>query len=278
MESCIYCGHRCGVNRKEGKEGVCRSGILPRVSSFSPHFGEERELVGIHGSGTIFFSNCNLKCLFCQNYTLSHFGEGEVISISKLADIMLYLQRIKCHNINFVSPTHFVYPILQAIEEARKKGLRLPIVYNTGGYDSKETIELLEGVVDIYMPDAKYSDDNLAQELSGAKGYVELNQQILKLMQQQVGNLVIENGIAKKGLLIRHLVLPGYLENSYGVLDFIRQELGPNTFVNIMAQYYPCYLAHHHPILNRPLYYSEYEKVVNYARKIGLKRGFPLGH
>ncbi len=274
VKRCILCGHRCGVNRLKGEKGACRAGRYAKVSSFGPHFGEEPELVGRGGSGTIFFSFCNLHCIFCQNYEISQYGEGKEVEEEELAEIMLYLQRIGCENINLVSPTHFVYPIVQAIKIARKKGLILPVVYNTGGYDSEETIDALEGIVDIYMPDAKYADNTLAEELSGAKNYVEINRKILKKMHAQVGDLVVRNGVAVKGILIRHLVLPGYLENSFGVLEFIAAELGENTYVNIMDQYYPCYKARSHPLLNRRLSYEEYKKVLDYAQKLGLHRGF----
>jgi len=276
VENCILCGHRCGVNRLKGERGVCRAGRYAKISSFGPHFGEEPELVGRRGSGTIFFSFCNLKCMFCQNYEISQFAEGKEVSDEQLVEIMLYLQKIGCENINLVSPTHFLYPISRAIEMARKKGLVLPIVYNTGGYDSEEAIDALRGKIDIYMPDAKYADSKLAEELSGAKDYPVLNRKILKKMHEQVGDLLVENGIAIKGLLIRHLVLPGYLENSFKVLSFIAKEIGKNTYVNIMDQYYPSYKARGHPFLGRRLHVEEYQKVIEYARKLGLHRGFEV--
>jgi putative pyruvate formate lyase activating enzyme len=214
------------------------------VSSYGPHFGEEAPLVGRHGSGTIFFTYCNLHCAFCQNYTISQLGEGSPVSPEALAGMMLSLQVKGCHNINLVSPTHVVPYILEALALAAAKGLRLPLVYNTGGYDSLETLKLLDGVIDIYMPDMKYSDGQTAQELSDIRDYPEVNQAAVKEMHRQVGDLLTdESGVATRGLLVRHLVLPDGLAGTEGVVKFLAEEISPNTYLNVMAQYHPCYHA-----------------------------------
>jgi len=249
LKSCRVCPRRCGVDRTAGQVGFCGVTHRLRVASAAPHFGEEAPLVGSGGSGTIFLSGCNLACIFCQNYEISQFREGRVISIDEMAKIMLALQGRRCHNINFVSPTHFAPQIMAAIDSAREQGLRLPIVYNSGGYDSVEMLRLLEGYVDIYMPDAKYWDESTAEELSSAPDYPEVMRNALKEMHRQVGDLVIEEGIATRGLLVRHLVLPGGLAGSMEVIDFIAREISPNTYVNVMDQYHPCYKARGHPVL-----------------------------
>ena len=214
------------------------------VSSYGPHFGEEAPLVGRHGSGTIFFTYCNLQCVFCQNYAISQLGEGIAVSKEELARMMLSLQAKGCHNINLVSPTHVVPYILDALEIAVSAGLSLPLVYNTGGYDSVETLELLDGIVDIYMPDMKYSDERIAEQLSGVKDYPKLNRAAVKEMHRQVGDLQMdEQGVAGRGLLVRHLVLPNQLAGTREVVRFLAQEVSPNTYLNIMAQYHPCHKA-----------------------------------
>ncbi len=273
LESCRLCPRECGVNRLKDQRGFCRSGALPIVSSYGPHFGEESPLVGLGGSGTIFFTWCNLGCIYCQNYEISHLGEGREVSIEDLADMMLYLQRIGCHNINFVTPTHFAPQIVKAVKVAAEKGLRLPLVYNCGGYESVEVLKLLDGIVDIYMPDFKYSDNGVSEELSRAPDYFEVAKAALKEMHRQVGDLVIDDrGIAVRGLLVRHLVLPHGLAGTEEVMKFIAEEISKDTYVNVMAQYRPCYKAHSHPLLNRPITRSEYEEAVNIALKYGLKR------
>lgn len=243
------------------------------VSSFGPHFGEESPLVGSCGSGTIFFTNCNLRCLFCQNYDISHLGRGEEVSGGQLAAIMLNLQRSGCHNVNLVSPTHFVPQILEALCMAAEEGLRLPLVYNTGGYESSETLALLDGVVDIYMPDAKYWGPEVARLLSEAPDYPEVMRQALKEMHRQVGDLAIDGlGIARRGLLVRHLVLPEGLAGTREVMNFIAKEISPNTYVNVMAQYRPCYRAQEIPELRRPISPEEYRQAVEGALGAGLHR------
>lgn len=273
LEHCSVCPRKCGVNRLANEAGKCRTGRQAMVSSYGPHFGEERPLVGRHGSGTIFFTNCNLKCLFCQNYSISQLGEGEEVSKEELAYIMLSLQARGCHNINLVSPTHVVPQILEALEVAVRLGLRLPIVYNSGGYDSVETLRLLDGVVDIYMPDMKYSDEEIARELSGVENYPEINRVAVKEMHRQVGDLEVnEEGIAQRGLLVRHLVLPHGLAGTKEIVRFLSREVSLNTYVNIMAQYHPCYKASQVPKLGRPISSAEYLQALSLAREAGLHR------
>ena len=243
------------------------------VSSYGPHFGEEAPLVGSHGSGTIFFTYCNLRCIFCQNYTISQLGEGDAIDREELARIMLSLQAMGCHNINLVSPTHVVPYILDALELAAGIGLYLPLVYNSGGYDSVETLELLDGIVDIYMPDMKYSDEETAEQLSGIKDYPRLNRAAVKEMHRQVGDLKLdEQGVAQCGLLVRHLVLPHRLAGTREVVRFLAQEVSTNTYLNIMAQYRPSYQAFDIPLLSRPVNRQEFYEAIDLAHQQGIDR------
>lgn len=243
------------------------------VSSYGPHLGEEAPLVGRHGSGTIFFTNCNLHCAYCQNYTISQLGYGEPVSSHELARIMLSLQRRHCHNINLVSPTHVVPQILEALEVAAGAGLSLPLVYNTGGYDSLETLRLLDGVVDIYMPDMKYADARVAQELSDAPEYPSVNRAAVKEMHRQVGDLEIDrDGIAQRGLLVRHLVLPEGLAGTRETARFLSTEISSNTYVNVMDQYRPCYRATEFRALGRRPSQEEFEQAVREMREAGLAR------
>ena len=229
--------------------------------------------MGRHGSGTIFFTYCNLRCLFCQNYTISQLGEGVAAGKEELARMMLSLQRKGCHNINLVSPTHVVPYFMEALELAAGMGLSLPLVYNTGGYDSAETLKLLDGIVDIYMPDMKYSDDKIAEQLSGIKDYPRLNREAVREMYRQVGDLQIdEQGVAQRGLLVRHLVLPNQLAGTQEVVRFLAQEISINTYLNIMAQYYPCHQAYDIPLLARPIHREEYSEAIDLAHKQGLYR------
>lgn len=251
------------------------------VSSYGPHFGEEAPLVGQHGSGTIFFTYCNLRCVFCQNYTISQLGEGSKIDREELARIMLSLQTRGCHNINLVSPTHVVPYILDALELAASMGFHLPLVYNSGGYDSVETLELLDGIIDIYMPDMKYSDEKTAEQLSGAKDYSKANKAAIKEMHRQVGDLRInEQGIAQCGLLVRHLVLPNRLAGTQEVVRFLAQEVSSSTYLNIMAQYRPCHKAFNIPLLSRPVLKEEFYEAIDLAHQQRLdrldKHDFPL--
>jgi putative pyruvate formate lyase activating enzyme len=273
LEDCHLCPRNCRVNRFEGEKGVCRVGSLPMVSSFHAHFGEERPLVGYYGSGTIFLTYCNLKCLFCQNYDISHLGEGRGVSLKELGDMMISLMRQGCHNINFVTPTHQTAQIVSALPYAIGKGFEIPLVYNCGGYESLETINLLDGIFDIYMPDFKYGSNESAKKLSAAPDYVEITKAAIKEMHRQVGDLVIDKrGIAQKGLLIRHLVLPQGLAGTREVMHFIATEISKNTYVNIMDQYRPCYQAFDHPPMDRRITGEEIEEAVRIAREEGLGR------
>ncbi len=267
-KECTLCGRKCKVDRDKEK-GVCGIGSIPLVSSYGLHFGEEPELVGTGGSGTVFFAGCNLKCIFCQNYEISWNKEGVEITIEELSGIFLTLQREGAHNINLVSPTHVIHFIVDAIILAREKGLSIPVVYNTGGYDNPELIKHLNKFIDIYMPDAKYGDDDLAKELSGVSDYVEINRKNLIEMYRQRGNLKISNGVAEKGVIIRHLVLPGLIDNSIKVLDFIAKNLSPDVYLNIMGQYWPAFKAKEHPIINRRVTLQEIKKVRNYWLSLG---------
>jgi len=273
LEDCHVCPRRCGVNRLEGEVGKCRTGRQALVSSFGPHFGEEAPLVGSSGSGTIFFTYCNLRCCFCQNYTISQLGEGHVVGSEELAEMMLSLQRRGCHNINFVGPTHVVPQILEALEIAVKAGLSVPLVYNSGGYDSLETLNLLDGIVDIYMPDMKYSDEKTAQRFSGVEDYPEINRAAVKEMHRQAGDLQLDDhGVATRGLLVRHLVLPHGFAGTAEACRFLSQKVSTNTYLNVMAQYHPCYKALDVPELARPLSGEEFAEAVRIARDRGLHR------
>ncbi len=271
MNPCTLCPRKCEVNRNKGEVGFCGIGELPLVSSVGPHFGEESVLVGFGGSGTIFFAGCNLGCVFCQNYDISHFRDGSKVTIKQLADDMLELQDRGCSNINFVTPTHVIKNIAEAIELARKHGLKLPTVYNSGGYDSVETLKLIEGLIDIYMPDMKYADNDVAKKLSGAADYTYINQEAVKEMFRQVGDLKIEKGLATRGLLIRHLVLPNSLAGSSKIIDFLADEISKNTAVNVMDQYRPCFKANLYREINRRPTREEIETVEAHAAEKGLR-------
>jgi putative pyruvate formate lyase activating enzyme len=267
------CPRHCGVNRLAGEGGKCHITRQAVISSYGPHFGEESPLVGRHGSGTIFFTYCNLRCVFCQNYTISQLGEGWAVDKEELAKMMLSLQAKGCHNVNLVSPTHVVPYILEALELAVGMGLYLPLVYNSGGYDSVETLELLDGIIDIYMPDMKYSDEQNAERLSGIKGYPEANRAAVKEMHRQVGDLQInDHGVATRGLLVRHLVLPRGLAGTAGVCRFLSREISKNTYLNVMSQYRPCFKASGIPQLARSISREEFAEAVEIARNCGLNR------
>ncbi len=272
LKSCILCPKNCKIDRTSGKVGFCKTSNQLVVSSWGPHFGEESPLVGSNGSGTIFFTNCNLGCVFCQNYSISHLGEGSIITSDDLSLIMLKLQNLGCHNINLVTPTHQMPMILQGIVKAIEKGLFIPIVYNCGGYESLESLKILKGVVDIYMPDFKYGNSKNGFLYSRAKEYMEFAKIAIKEMYRQVGDLIIEQGIAKRGLIIRHLVLPENLADTEEVMKFISTEISRNTYVNIMDQYYPAYKAFQKPPLDRRITYNEYREAVEIAKKYGIYR------
>ncbi len=273
LESCEWCPRRCRVNRLAGKLGVCHTGERARVASYGPHYGEERPLSGWKGSGTVFFNRCNLRCVFCQNYEISQSDEGMEVTPEQLAQIFLRLQAMGCHNINLVSPSHVVPQILAAVCLAAQAGLRLPLVYNTGGYDVLEALQLLDGVVDIYMPDMKYADSASAHQYSGAKDYPRVNRAAVREMYRQVGDLQInDQGLAERGLLVRHLVLPHGLAGTREVMTFLAREISPNTYVNVMGQYRPEFLASRFPLLNRRVTLEEVQQARQEARRAGLIR------
>jgi putative pyruvate formate lyase activating enzyme len=273
LKNCTLCPRNCKVDRSAGETGFCGTGDRPYISSWNPHFGEEAPLVGNQGSGTIFMTHCNLGCLFCQNWTISHKDKGNIYSFEEVADIMMTLQKYGCHNINLVTPTHQVPMILRSLEIAIDKGLKVPLVYNCGGYESVETLKILDGIIDIYMPDFKYADSGPAKEYSNAEDYPSVVKETIKAMHRQVGDLVVDNNnIALKGLLVRHLVLPEGLAGTEKIVNFLVEEVSPDTYTNIMAQYYPCYKAQDHPPLDRRITNAEYRKAVKAARDAGLKR------
>jgi putative pyruvate formate lyase activating enzyme len=274
LEKCTVCPRKCSVDRTRGEKGFCRAGGLPEISSYGPHFGEERPLVGRHGSGTIFLTYCNLGCIFCQNYSISRLGEGDEISFEKFSGIMVQLQRTGCHNINFVSPSHFVPHILKALPAAIEKGLTVPLVYNTGGYDSLDALKLLDGVFDIYMPDFKYTRSDVAEKYSQASDYPAVVEAALKEMHRQTGDLVMdEQGIALRGLLVRHLVLPAGLAGTREAMRFLATEISRDTYVNIMEQYHPCgdLIPPDSPLARR-ITREEFREAVRIAKEEGITR------
>jgi putative pyruvate formate lyase activating enzyme len=275
LRSCQACPRHCRLNRLDDKFAVCRTGRYAMVSSYSPHHGEEDCLRGWRGSGTIFLSGCNLRCVFCQNFEISWRVQGSSTPPRRLAAMMLELQACGCHNINFVTPEHVVPQIIEALPLAIEGGLRLPIVYNTSGYDSMESLELLDGIVDIYMPDFKYWDSEMARKYSRAPDYPQVARRVLKEMYRQVGDLVMdEDGLARRGLLIRHLVMPGDIAGTGEIMRWIAQELSPTTYVNVMAQYYPAgkVTSSEFPEINRGVTPLEYQRALDEAWRAGLKR------
>jgi len=272
LNNCYLCPRLCGVNRVKGEKGVCNAGAQVVVASYYPHFGEEKGLVGKNGSGAIFFSNCGLRCVFCINWEISHAGMGSVISIEKLANIMVSLQKKGCHNINLVTPDHYLPQILLALNIAVEKGLRLPIVYNTCGWVNLEIVKKLDGIVDIYLPDFKYWDPRMAKKYSfGAKNYPEVTKKAILEMHRQVGVAKPkEDGIIYRGLMIRHLVMPNNVGGSKEIIKWISENLPKDTYLNIMSQYRPMYKAVKYKEIARIITKKEYEEVVNYAKNLGL--------
>ena len=272
LKRCVLCGWRCKVNRFSQK-GRCNSGVEVKISSFGPHSGEERIISGFAGSGTIFFTNCSMSCVFCQNYEISQLHQGYNVSEEELADIMLNLQNQGCHNINFVTPTHYLPQIYRSGVIAIEKGLSIPFVYNCGGYENPEIIKKLIGFIDIYMPDIKYGDNKTGEKYSGIPDYCDNCFPSVIEMKKQVGDITLDkNGIAEKGLLVRHLILPDNIENSKNVLKFIKENLGENTWISLLKQYHPEFKAFKFPEINRFLRFEEYEEICEYAEKIGLKK------
>ncbi len=270
---CRLCPRKCRVNRLEGETGFCGLGKGAKVASYNAHFGEEDPLVGRYGSGTIFLSGCNLKCSFCQNYEISHETEGTTLSPEQMAGLMLELQKRGCHNINFVTPSHVVPQIAEALIPAAAQGLNLPLVYNSSGYDGLETLTLLDGIFDIYMPDFKFWDDQWSRRYCYDALYREAAIQAVKEMHRQVGDLETDkNGLAVKGLLVRHLVMPNLVSGTGSVMKFLANRISKATYVNVMDQYRPCGTASHDPFINRPITAKEYKYAVNAAHKAGLTR------
>jgi putative pyruvate formate lyase activating enzyme len=276
LSPCSVCPRQCGAFRlDDDRSGECKTGFNPWVSSANLHFGEEPPISGYSGSGTIFFSNCNLSCKYCQNYPISQYGEGQEVTVEQLSDLMIKLQKRGAHNVNWVTPTHVVPQAVKAFFLAREKGFNLPIVYNSSGYDRVETLRLLEGIVDIYMPDMRYNDGAVSEMLSGAGDYPEVNRAAIKEMHRQVGDLIIgEDGVAVRGLLIRHLVLPEGYSGSEGIFKFVADEISKDTYISLMSQYFPAYRAVEDPRLNRRIRKSEYKKAVKAFRDAGLSEGY----
>ena len=275
LQDCCLCPRRCHARRSRGQLGHCRCGVLPLISSCTPHHGEEPPLSGTRGSGAIFFSRCNLNCCFCQNYPISQLGHGREVSVRELAQMMLKLQQQGCHNINLVTPTPWTPQIIQAVKLAADGGLFLPIVYNSGGYDSLAQLRLLDGIVDIYLPDMKYAGAGPAASYSGVSDYPRVNRRAVMEMQRQVGVLQLDgDGLARRGLIIRHLVLPNGLAGSKSILHFIAEKISPATHVSLMGQYFPAYRATRHPELARRISIQEYTRAAGWLEEFGLGHGW----
>ena len=273
LKCCNLCPRQCSVDRLSGETGTCSTGEYAMVSSYSPHFGEEAPLVGNHGSGTIFFTHCNLLCSFCQNFDISHEGRGRTVTDRELADMMLSLQALGCHNINFVTPSHVIPQILSALLLAVEDGLNIPLVYNSGGYDSPDTLRLLDGIIDIYMPDFKFWDPEPARATCDAPDYPEIARKAIKEMHSQTGNLILNHqGIATRGLLVRHLVMPEKMAGTEQIMNFLSGEISPETYVNIMPQYRPCGKAYQHEQLGRGISSAEFYDAIDLAKAAGITR------
>lgn len=273
LKCCTLCPRKCKVNRLSGETGICNTAEYAFVSSYMPHFGEESPLVGRHGSGTIFFTHCNLLCNFCQNYDISHQGHGHQVTERELADMMLSLQTLGCHNINFVTPSHVVPQILVALYLAIEDGLLLPLVYNSSGYDLVDTLLFLDGIVDIYMPDFKFWNPEISKKTCNAPDYPEIAKAALKEMHRQAGDLVLDHhGIAVKGVLVRHLVMPENMAGTMEVMKYIASNISTNTYVNIMPQYRPCGKAYEQPPLNRSITHKEFYDAIDMAKIAGISR------
>ena len=275
LESCQICPRRCKVNRISGKVGFCKTSKLPKIYSFLAHHGEEPPISGTKGSGTIFFSHCNMGCVYCQNYEFSQLGAGREYAFEELAEIMLKLQGLGCHNINLVTPTHVLPQILKSLELAIPQGLKIPLVYNTSGYELTEIIKLLDGIVDIYLADSRYGDNSIAKELSQAPDYVERNQEALKEMHRQVGiPQFSDDGLIKRGLIIRHLVLPNQVSATEKIIKFIAKDLSEDTYLSLMSQYLPYHKAREYSKINRRLKAPEYEEAKHILEKYHLLNGW----
>ena len=275
LEKCTICPHQCKVNRMYGEKGFCKAGKNVKIALSSLHYYEEPCISGKNGSGTIFFSHCNLKCKFCQNYEISWEEKGKEITIEELADIFLSLQSKGAHNINLVTPTIYAYHIIEALKIAKSKGLTIPIIYNSSGYESIDTLKVLEGYIDVYLPDLKYADDTLAFCYSGIKNYFQYATKAIQEMYRQVGDPSLDkDGMITKGLMVRHLVLPNEIQNSKNVLQWLTQNLPSEVYINVMAQYFPCFQAKNIPKLNRKLTKHEYKEIENYVFQLDIKNGY----
>jgi len=274
LNSCELCPHKCKVNRLEGELGFCSAGIKPKIFSYHPHFGEEPVISGKHGSGTIFFSRCTGRCIYCQNWRFSRMGEGKEVSVERLARIMMELQMQSCHNINLVTPAHYLAQIIEALEIAVESGLNIPLIYNTSGYERVEILKLLDGIIDIYLPDMRYGSDEAALKYSAMPDYVKINKTAVKEMYRQAGNLQLENDIAVRGLIIRHLILPHNISETEKIMSFISKELSKECFISLMSQYYPFYKAGNEPLLNRPITHEEYENACKAMSDSGFRNGW----
>ena len=275
LENCTICPHQCGANRNKGQLGRCKAKDTVKIALYSIHFFEEPCISGEKGSGTIFFSNCNLNCIYCQNYEISQLGKGKEYTIEQLADIMLKQQNLGVANIELVTPTSYVPQIIEAIKIAKKNGLNIPIVYNTNSYEKIETLKMLDGYIDIYLPDLKYADDKLGKKYSNINQYFEIATKAIQEMRRQVGTAIFDsNGMMKRSVIIRHLVLPNYIENSKKVLKWLKENIHPEDYISIMAQYFPTYLAKQDKFINRKLTTKEWEEIENYIDKLDFKNGF----
>ncbi len=275
LKSCTLCPHECKIDRLSNKTGICRAPLNPVIASYAVHMGEEPPISGVSGSGTIFFSYCTLKCIYCQNYPISQLRNGTSKSSEELSKMMLYLQERGCHNINLVTPTHFLPHILDAILISKRKGLHIPIVYNTSGWEKIEIVKALKFFVDIYLPDARYSNDKVAFEFSKAKNYTEINgNALIEMRKNQPEDIFNKEGFMLKGLIIRVLILPGYSSDTIETIKRIKESLGNNVYISLMSQYYPCYKALNHETLGRKITYEEYLAVKNYMEKLGFEYGW----
>lgn len=279
LEGCRVCPRACGVNRLEDqRNGICRSGLRPVVASHNTHMGEEPSISGTRGSGTIFFTNCNMRCVFCQNYPISQLSNGNEVEVEELARMMCSLKERGCHNINLVTPSHFVPQIIKAVSLAKEDGLDIPIIYNTSGYDSLDSLKLLEGIVDIYLPDMRYTDKGFSLRYSGVANYPAVNRAAVKEMYRQAGDLIMEDGIARRGLVIRHLILPNNISGTDAVMNFISSELSKEVYISLMDQYFPAYKAHRIPELSRRITREEYDRGFNQMTECGLENGWVQEH
>ena len=275
LENCMLCPHKCGINRIEGHPGRCKCDDKLKIALASLHMFEEPCISGENGSGTVFFSNCNLNCIYCQNYEISSLGKGKEITIPHLAEIFLKQQEKGAHNINLVTPTMYVFQIIEALKIAKSKGLTIPIVYNSNGYENIETIKLLNGYIDVYLPDLKYYSNELSKKYSNVDNYFETATNAIKEMYNQVGKAKFdENGLIKKGVIIRHLVLPNHIQNTKNILKWIKDNMPEDIYVSVMAQYFPTYKAKEDNLINRKLNKKEYKEVLNYLYSLDLENGY----